>query len=908
MADRIQIDADTSSAISKLNALDQKVSQLGGNFASAFGNMNIAATALGATLLAIGQQTAAFADDITDLAAANQMAVGEVLALSSALAQSGGSADSAGKLLQSLSNKVAEAAEGNLKGLASFEKLGVSLQDLGSMSNTQIKDTLLKNIAAIEDPMQRNAKAVEIFGKSMLGVDVRKFAEDQAKNRDEMEKFAPALETAGAAFDNVGKIFLNMKIAFAEAFEPLFKIISELNPSIDAMSVAFRGAAAALAVITGAAVIRGLLAIRSAIVAITIAAAANPFVAIATGLLAVGTAAYTYFGLGKKGADAVTDSTTKAGAATQKTTRDISGAVDALKKQQDALGKIGIELQRNFDIALRKYEQDTKNLSLSEDQQAIEQAIAKVGEDGLAAKIKLQDAFNALSADDKGRKSTLDFYNNELLLIDQRTSKQKTSVADSIKGVQDQMAAYKDLQASATFVGSALAKLQEKAIGFIGDIAGLEAQIVLETKLSQIVGIRAALTGQLGKVSEDQKDKALSAISDITSGVGLLGKSYRDVNADIVAQFDALKANGQITEDTYKKLITQTELARGSITRVSEASEEYAQKTSDRQRSFAAGWSKAYNSYVEEATNSAKMVEGIFSRAASGLENYFVDALKGVNGSWKKFVASLVEDLARASIRQSIGALLGAINLPGTPKRGNVAGTLGEILGGNKARGDAPSNPVHVSVGGSSRGMTPGASSDGQGAKTSEDTTSIFEDIKTAISDFASNVGSFLSNMFSGLGNFISNFTSGLGSIISSIGGTLFDVIGSIGGTLFDVIGSLGSGLGDILGGLMGGGGGGGGILSTLFDIGMSLFGFANGGVIPNNKPVIVGERGPELLFGAGGMGVRSNEDSFGGGSTVVTYNINAVDALSFKQMLAQDPTFLYAVTQQGAKGMPVRR
>jgi hypothetical protein len=93
-----------------------------------------------------------------------------------------------------------------------------------------------------------------------------------------------------------------------------------------------------------------------------------------------------------------------------------------------------------------------------------------------------------------------------------------------------------------------------------------------------------------------------------------------------------------------------------------------------------------------------------------------------------------------------------------------------------------------------------------------------------------------------------------------------------------------------------------------LFDVGMSLFGFANGGVIPNNKPVIVGERGPELLFGAGGMGVRSNEDSFGGGSTVVTYNINAVDALSFKQMIAADPTFLYAVTQQGAKGMPVRR
>jgi hypothetical protein len=185
----------------------------------------------------------------------------------------------------------------------------------------------------------------------------------------------------------------------------------------------------------------------------------------------------------------------------------------------------------------------------------------------------------------------------------------------------------------------------------------------------------------------------------------------------------------------------------------------------------------------------------------------------------------------------------------------------------------------------------------------------IWETIKTTISDFSSSVSSFLSSMFSGLGSFISNMTSGLGSILSSIGGTLFDVIGSIGGTLFDIIGSLGSGLGDILGGLMGGGGGGGGGLwGTLFDIGASIFGFASGGVIPNNKPVIVGERGPELLFGAGGMGVMNNQDSFGGGSANITYNINAVDAMSFKQMIAQDPTFLYAVTMQGAKGMPLGR
>jgi hypothetical protein len=55
-------------------------------------------------------------------------------------------------------------------------------------------------------------------------------------------------------------------------------------------------------------------------------------------------------------------------------------------------------------------------------------------------------------------------------------------------------------------------------------------------------------------------------------------------------------------------------------------------------------------------------------------------------------------------------------------------------------------------------------------------------------------------------------------------------------------------------------------------------------------------------------MQVIPNGQAFGGGSTSVTYNINAVDAMSFKQMIAADPSFLYAVTQQGSKGMPVRR
>ena len=83
------------------------------------------------------------------------------------------------------------------------------------------------------------------------------------------------------------------------------------------------------------------------------------------------------------------------------------------------------------------------------------------------------------------------------------------------------------------------------------------------------------------------------------------------------------------------------------------------------------------------------------------------------------------------------------------------------------------------------------------------------------------------------------------------------------------------------------------------------LLGFANGGIIPTNQPVLVGERGPELLMGAAGSRVIPNNQL---GGTQVIYNINAVDAASFKQMLARDPSFLFAVTEQGRKSLPQTR
>ena len=84
------------------------------------------------------------------------------------------------------------------------------------------------------------------------------------------------------------------------------------------------------------------------------------------------------------------------------------------------------------------------------------------------------------------------------------------------------------------------------------------------------------------------------------------------------------------------------------------------------------------------------------------------------------------------------------------------------------------------------------------------------------------------------------------------------------------------------------------------------LLGFANGGIIPTNAPVVVGERGPELLMGAKGNRVIPNNQL--GGSTQVVYNINAVDAPSFQALVARDPGFIHAVASAGAAQTAGRR
>jgi lambda family phage tail tape measure protein len=114
-----------------------------------------------------------------------------------------------------------------------------------------------------------------------------------------------------------------------------------------------------------------------------------------------------------------------------------------------------------------------------------------------------------------------------------------------------------------------------------------------------------------------------------------------------------------------------------------------------------------------------------------------------------------------------------------------------------------------------------------------------------------------------------------------------------------------------------------GGLLASLFGGGLkSLFGgigfgtgmgfgnmdyggfFAKGGTLGAGKWGIAGEAGPEIVSGPATITPISQMPS----TTIVNYNISAVDAQSFRSLVARDPEFIYQVTEAGRRSQPSRR
>lgn len=186
-------------------------------FSAMSGLMKTGVIALGGALVATAKNALDFADEMTDLAKANEMSVASVLELTQALTTSGGKVENAGKLIASFTNKVDEAAQGSQKTRDKFKELGVSLSDLGKLSQEDLLRKTLDGLSKIEDPIRRNALAFDLLGKAAKGVDFKTLADDMKAVKGEFDKSEESFRKIEKFSDNIAAAWFRAKVNIADA-------------------------------------------------------------------------------------------------------------------------------------------------------------------------------------------------------------------------------------------------------------------------------------------------------------------------------------------------------------------------------------------------------------------------------------------------------------------------------------------------------------------------------------------------------------------------------------------------------------------------------------------------------------------------------------------------------------------
>jgi len=211
--DSAEFQQGIENAKKKLDQFGERLPAIGAAGAAAFAAMSYSAMK--------------FADELSDVAKANDMTVESILKLQNALQESGGEAANAGKMLDSLTNFIDKAASGNQEAQESFAKMGVSLKDLANLSNEQLLNKVARSLSEIDDTVTRNAKGFDAFGKAAKGVDFRKFNSEIENGHHLTTEWSKSINDAADAWGMFEKAYHNFQTQFSAGMGSTFKMTLE---------------------------------------------------------------------------------------------------------------------------------------------------------------------------------------------------------------------------------------------------------------------------------------------------------------------------------------------------------------------------------------------------------------------------------------------------------------------------------------------------------------------------------------------------------------------------------------------------------------------------------------------------------------------------------------------------------
>jgi hypothetical protein len=211
------------------------------NQKKSFKNAQAASAELGSTLAKVTAGVAAFgfafmkvlqkSDEIADMAAAFDSSIGSIVGMGKAMDLAGGKAENLGNLLSKLSANADNAREGNDKLRDSFRAVGVTAGEVENLNPDQLFERVAQQLAKIEDPVTRNAKAMELLGKAAKGIDWNKYVDEYKQVAD--PELAAAIQTSADAWDNINKAIGGTYYFIVKMIQPLAALVNELATLAD---------------------------------------------------------------------------------------------------------------------------------------------------------------------------------------------------------------------------------------------------------------------------------------------------------------------------------------------------------------------------------------------------------------------------------------------------------------------------------------------------------------------------------------------------------------------------------------------------------------------------------------------------------------------------------------------------
>jgi TP901 family phage tail tape measure protein/lambda family phage tail tape measure protein len=186
-----------------------------------------------------------------------------------------------------------------------------------------------------------------------------------------------------------------------------------------------------------------------------------------------------------------------------------------------------------------------------------------------------------------------------------------------------------------------------------GEIQKFQSETLPKMQTKDKVEIEAQVSKRGGMLMSEA-DKAAAEASIAKT------KEYSQVIGEQEAKLDEMARTNSTWTASMTGQVAVIDSLKTAMKSAAETAGQTARQTVEFNRSLAVGAAQAFSEYENSATNAAANIKGVFERAFKGLEDALVNFVKTGKMDFRSLADSIISDLIRIQVRQSItGPLAG---------------------------------------------------------------------------------------------------------------------------------------------------------------------------------------------------------------------------------------------------------